>query len=95
MLYASEVLSDTACWVQNFAFLISYNLIRPCFNSDIINSIPLRKQLHRMYKTTDLDTDYHKFSDSRNNCKTLIDSAYNSFVVKIENCLTRYPRRFW
>ncbi|KAL1448286.1 hypothetical protein WDU94_010912, partial [Cyamophila willieti] len=65
------------------------------FSGDLRRLTFEKKKAHLVYKRTNLQSDYDRFSSLRAQCCLLRDSCYNAYMGKINNQLKSNPRSFW
>lgn len=65
------------------------------FSRSLIHLIHLKKESHRNFKLTKLNTDYIHFQDLRRRCKRLTEQCYTNYLHKLEADMQSDSRRFW
>ncbi|KAL1446530.1 hypothetical protein WDU94_005624 [Cyamophila willieti] len=65
------------------------------FSGDLRRLTFEKKKAHLVYKRTNLQSDYDRFSSLRAQCCLLRDSCYSAYMGKINNQLKSNPRSFW
>lgn len=65
------------------------------YTRDIIKNIQIKATLHKKFKKTKLDNDYHKFAECRTRIKKLIETAHKQHKNKIQYQFVKDPKSFW
>lgn len=65
------------------------------FSANLKSMVIEKKTLHRLYKSTGLDSDYLAFTRARDICKTLAVGCYNSYISHVDKSLCSNPKIFW
>lgn len=65
------------------------------FSGELKSMIINKKTLHRIYKTTGLDSDYMVFARARTACKALAVGCYNSYISHVNRTVSSNPKVFW
>lgn len=65
------------------------------FSKDLRTLVLKKKQAHRVYKRSKLESDYIRFSSLRSQCSYLNNKCYQEYLRRADNSLKSNPRYFW
>lgn len=67
----------------------------PWFDNNIIKCIRDKYTAHKNFKKLRSTYYYEKFKDLRNLCKSLINTAYQKYILDMQNNIFQDPKKLW
>ncbi|XP_045773470.1 uncharacterized protein LOC123872917 isoform X2 [Maniola jurtina] len=65
------------------------------FTKDIIRDCERKLKLHRIWKKSQLNSDYKRFTDMRSSLNDRINIAYKIYIKDVEHNIRKHPQKFW